>query len=43
MWVNAFLFYVSPCDYHKIKSHRGMRTGAQGSRLRAAAPGAGAP
>ena len=43
MWVNAFLFYVSPCDSHKIKSHRRMRTGVQGSRLRAAAPGAGAP
>ena len=43
MWVNAFLFYVSPCDYQKIKSHRGVHTGAQGSRLRAAAPGAGAP
>ena len=43
MWVNAFLFYVSPCDSHKIKSHRRMRTGVQGSRLRAGAPGAGAP
>ena len=35
MWVNAFF-----TDVNK-KALRGMHTGARGSRLRAAAPGAG--